>query len=71
MGKSWCSWIFTEVAICEVEGELLATGDDTADIHWASKSEVQMLIDAHKFSEIDLPAVLMFYEMKINVLCKC
>ena len=46
--------------ICEVEGELLATGDDTADIHWASKSEVQMLIDAHKFSEIDLPAVLMF-----------
>jgi len=46
--------------ICEVEGELLSAGDDTADIHWASKKEVQKLIDAHKFSEIDLPAVMMF-----------
>ncbi|MBE5779901.1 MAG: NUDIX domain-containing protein [Clostridiales bacterium] len=46
--------------ICEVEGELLTTGDDTADIHWASKKDVQQLIDEHKFSEIDLPAVLMF-----------
>lgn len=46
--------------ICEVEGELLITGDDTADIHWASMKDVQKLIDAHKFSEIDLPAVLMF-----------
>lgn len=46
--------------ICEVEGELLTTGDDTADIHWATKKEVQKLIETHKFSEIDLPAVLMF-----------
>lgn len=46
--------------ICEVEGELLKNGDDTADIHWATKKEIQKLIDAHKFSEIDLPAVLMF-----------
>jgi len=46
--------------ICEVEGELLTTGDDTADIHWASKKDIQKLIDEHKFSEIDLPAVLMF-----------
>lgn len=46
--------------ICEVEGELLTTGDDTADIHWASRKEIQSLIDAHKFSEIDLPAILMF-----------
>lgn len=35
-------------------------GDDTADIHWASTKDVQKLIDAHKFSEIHLPAVLMF-----------
>lgn len=45
---------------CEVEGELLAKGDDTADVHWASKMEIQKLIDEHKFSEIDLPAILMF-----------
>lgn len=46
--------------ICEVEGELLTTGDDTSDIHWASRKEIQSLIDAQKFSEIDLPALLMF-----------
>lgn len=46
--------------ICEVEGELLTTGDRTADIHWASRKEIQSLIDTHRFSEIDLPAILMF-----------
>lgn len=46
--------------ICEAEGELLTTGDDTADIHWACRAELQKLIDEHKFSEIDLPALLMF-----------
>lgn len=46
--------------ICEVEGDLLTAGDDTANIHWASKNEIQALIDAHKFSEIDLPTMLMF-----------
>ena len=46
--------------VCEVEGEILTTGDDTADIHWAGKDEIQKLIDEHKFSEIDLPALLMF-----------
>ena len=46
--------------VCEVEGEELTTGDDTADIHWAGKNEIQKLIDEHKFSEIDLPAILMF-----------
>ncbi len=46
--------------ICEVEGEPSTTGDETADIHWASKNEVQKIIDTHKFSEIDLPAVMMF-----------
>ncbi len=46
--------------ICEVEGELLTEGDNTADIHWACREEIQSLIDAHKFLEIDLPAVLMF-----------
>lgn len=46
--------------ICEVEGELLKTGDCTADIHWAGKKEIQEHIEAHNFSEIDLPAVLMF-----------
>lgn len=46
--------------ICEAEGELLTTGDDTADIHWVNKEELQILIDAYKFSEIDLPALQMF-----------
>lgn len=46
--------------ICEVEGELLTQGDDTADIHWAGKEEIQALIDAHRFLEVDLPAVLLF-----------
>ena len=46
--------------ICKVEGELLIEGDDTADIHWASTEELQKIIDEHKFSEIDLPAALMF-----------
>lgn len=46
--------------MCEAEGELLSQGDDTADIHWADAEELQRLIAAHKFSEIDLPVVLMF-----------
>lgn len=46
--------------ICEVEGELLTAGDDTADIHWAGREEIQSLIDTKRFSEIDLPAILMF-----------
>ena len=46
--------------ICEVEGDLLFRGDDTADIHWANKREIQNLIEAHRFSEIDLTAVKMF-----------
>ena len=46
--------------ICEVEGEPLTTGDDTENIHWAGKEEIQNLIDAHKFLGVDLPAVMMF-----------
>lgn len=46
--------------ICEVEGELLAEGDDTADIHRAGMKEIREVIEDHRFSEIDLPAVLMF-----------
>ena len=46
--------------ICDVEGELLTEGDNTADIHWAGREEIQSLIDAHQFLEIDLPAVRMF-----------
>lgn len=45
---------------CEAEGELLSEGDDSADVHWASLNEVQKLINEHRFSEIDLPAALMF-----------
>lgn len=51
--------------ICNVEGDLLTLGDDTADIHWANINEIQNLIDDHKFSEIDLPAVLMFLRDEI------
>ena len=46
--------------ICEAEGELLEKGDDTADVHWADMVEVQRMVDEQRFSEIDLPAVLMF-----------
>ena len=48
--------------VCEVEGELLAEGDDTADVHWADIDEVQKQVDEQRFSEIDLPAVLMFLQ---------
>uniref|UniRef100_UPI00405788F4 NUDIX domain-containing protein n=1 Tax=Acetatifactor sp. TaxID=1872090 RepID=UPI00405788F4 len=51
--------------ICEVEGELLTEGDDTTDIHWASIEEIREMIDRHRFSEIDLPAVLMFLKSRI------
>ena len=46
--------------VCHAAGELLEYGDDTAHSHWASLGDIQELIDNHKFSEIDLPAVLMF-----------
>ena len=48
--------------VCEVEGELSAEGDDTADVHWADLDEVQKIVDEKRFSEIDLPAVLMFLQ---------
>lgn len=51
--------------ICNVEGDLLTLGDDTADIHWANINEIQNLIADHKFSEIDLPAILMFIRDEI------
>ncbi len=50
--------------VCEAEGELLKKGDDSTDIHWAGKEELHMLIDEHRFSEIDLPAVLMYMRDK-------
>ena len=46
--------------LCEAEGELLKKGDDTADVHWADMVELHKLISEKRFSEIDLPAVLMF-----------
>lgn len=46
--------------ICEVEGTVLSEGDDTKNIHWASIEEIYEIIGDNNFSEIDLPAVLMF-----------
>ncbi len=46
--------------LCEAEGEPQREGDDSADVHWAGLDEVQKLVDEKRFSEIDLPAVLMF-----------
>lgn len=46
--------------LCEAEGEPQMEGDDSADVHWAGLTEVRKLIDEKRFSEIDLPAVLMF-----------
>ena len=43
---------------------LLDEGDDTEDIHWANMEEIHKIIDEHRFSEIDLPAVLMFLRDK-------
>ncbi len=50
--------------LCEAEGNLLREGDDSADIHWAGMQELHGLIDTCRFSEIDLPAVLMFLRDK-------
>lgn len=46
--------------LCEAEGEPQKEGDDSADVHWAGLDEVQKMIDEKRFSEIDLPAVLMW-----------
>lgn len=46
--------------LCEAEGEPQKEGDDSADVHWAGLDEVQKVIDEKRFSEIDLPAVLMW-----------
>ena len=46
--------------LCEAEGEPEREGDDSADVHWADLEEVQRLMDEKRFSEIDLPAVLMY-----------
>lgn len=46
--------------LCDAEGEPLREGDDSGDVHWAGQEEVQKLISEKRFSEIDLPAVLMF-----------
>ena len=46
--------------LCEAEGEPYMAGDDSEDVHWAGLDEVRKLIDQKRFSEIDLPAVLMF-----------
>ena len=51
--------------VCKVEGELLKEGDDTAEIHWAGRDELNDLVEQHKFSEIDLPALLMFTREKL------
>jgi len=50
--------------LCGAEGEPQKEGDDSADVHWAGLEEVRKLIDEKKFSEIDLPAVLMFLKEK-------
>lgn len=46
--------------LCEAEGEPQKEGDDSADVHWAGLDEVQKVIDEKRFSEIDLPAVMMW-----------
>lgn len=46
--------------LCEAEGEPQREGDDSGDVHWAALDEVRRMIDENSFSEIDLPAVLMF-----------
>ncbi len=46
--------------LCEAEGEPQREGDDSGDVHWEGLDEVRKLIDEKRFSEIDLPVVLMF-----------
>jgi len=52
--------------LCEAEGEPQREGDDSADVHWAGFTEVRTLINEKRFSEIDLPAVLMFLRDENN-----
>ena len=52
--------------LCEAEGEPQREGDDSGDVHWADLEEVQKLMDEKKFSEIDLPAALMFLRDEIK-----
>lgn len=44
---------------CIAEGAVLETGDDTADIHWASREQLRKLIDAGNFGPVDTSAVEM------------
>ena len=46
--------------ICEAEGELLTKGDDTDHVHWESIEGIQKIIQEDRFSEIDMPAMMMF-----------
>lgn len=50
--------------LCEADGEPQKEGDDSADVHWAGLDEVHKLVDEKRFSEIDLPMVLMFLRDK-------
>ena len=54
--------------LCETEGEPQTAGDDSADVHWANLNDIRNLIDKKRFSEIDLPAVLMFLQDEREIL---
>lgn len=48
--------------VCRAKGKLLAQGDDSLDVHWASYDEINTLIKDKNFSEIDKPAVILYMQ---------
>jgi len=47
--------------LCTADGDFLEHGDDTEKAHWATVGEIQYYIKNNKFSDIDKPAMLMYF----------
>lgn len=56
---------FSLYFICRGRGHLISQGDDSADVHWASIDEVNTLIDNNNFSDIDMPALMLYIQERI------
>lgn len=52
--------------VCKAEGSLLFEGDGSTDVHWATFSEIENLIDGNRFSDIDKAAVMLYIQERIK-----
>lgn len=52
--------------VCESKGVSLNSGDDTAEIHWATVAEIIELIDTDSFSSVDKPALIKFFRERLK-----